>query len=49
MHVLWELFVHLPALSREVILYIVTGKHTAELLSFVEISFFFFFNSKKKN
>lgn len=40
----WELLVHLHVLSREVILYIFTGKHVAELLSFAEISLFFFTN-----
>jgi len=41
-HMLWESFVHSPVLSRDVILYIVASKHTAELLTFVEVSFLYF-------
>lgn len=41
------IFFYLPALSREVIQYIVTGKRMAELSSFLEIPFFFFINSNK--
>lgn len=48
MCVLWELFVHLPALSRDVILFIVTGKNMAEFLSFVDNSSFSSFTLKKK-
>lgn len=45
---LWELFVHSPALSRDVILYIAASKHTTELLAFVEVSFCIFVQLKKK-
>lgn len=44
----WELFVHSPALSRDVILYTVASKHTAELLVLVEVSFCIFVLLKKE-
>lgn len=46
---LWELFVHSPALSRDVILHLAASKHTAELLAFEKVSlwnFILFFKKK---